>query len=192
MSIQPPIQPPMQPQEAADALRHIELAERHSASAFRYQKASPHLFLWGVIWAIGYAFTYFRPNIWLIWLPLLAIGMVGSFWIQRGLSPERSQASAGWRYVATLVALFLFTAALFAIFPPQSSAQAASLIPLLIALCYVLLGLWTRATRIALLGFALGVLTVGGFFWLPQYFPLWMAGVGGGALILGGFWLRRV
>jgi hypothetical protein len=183
---------PIQPNEAAETLRDIEHAERHSASAFRYQKASPHLFLWGVIWVIGYAFTYFRPKIWLIWVPLLAIGMVGSFWIERGVSPERSQAYAGWRYVATLVALFLFITALFAILPPPSSAQAASLIPLLIALCYVLLGLWTRATRIALLGFALGALTVGGFFWLPQYFPLWMAGVGGGALILGGFWLRRV
>jgi hypothetical protein len=185
-----PIQPPIQPQEAADALRDIAHAERHSASAFRYQKASPHLFLWGVIWVIGYTVTYFRPANWLVvWLPLLVVGMAGSFWIERGAARDRSRT---WRFVTTLVALSLFISAFFAILPPQSNAQAASVIPLLIALCYALLGLWTRATRTALLGFALGALTVGGFFWLPQYFPLWMAGVGGGALILGGFWLRRV
>ena len=34
------------------------------------------------------------------------------------------------------------------------------------------------------------MLTVGGYFWLAPYFMLWMAGVGGGALILGGLWLR--
>jgi hypothetical protein len=183
---------PIQPQEAADALRDIEHAEHHSASAFRYQKASPHLFLWGVIWTIGYSVTYVRPGSWLIWIPLLVVGMVGSFWIDWRAAAGRSPASAGWRYVATVLALFLFTAALFAVLPPKSSSQADSVVPLLIALCYVLLGLWKRATRTALLGFALGVLTVAGYFWIPQYFPLWMALVGGGALILGGFWLRRI
>ncbi len=187
-----PIQPPIQPQEAANALRDIAHAERHSASAFRYQKASPHLFLWGVIWVIGYTVTYLLPKGWLVWVPLLAIGTVGSFWIERSITPPEQQASAGWRYVGTLLASFLFVTALFAILPPRSGAQAGSVIPLLLALFYALLGLWKQATRTALLGFALGALTVGGFFWLPQYFSLWMAGVGGGALILGGFWLRRV
>ncbi|HVB86508.1 MAG TPA: hypothetical protein VNK23_07585 [Candidatus Dormibacteraeota bacterium] len=46
--------------------------------------------------------------------------------------------------------------------------------------------------RMAILGFAVGALTAGGYFSLPQYFLLWMAGVGGGALILGGLWLRKV
>jgi hypothetical protein len=187
-----PIQPPVQPKEAADALRDIEYAQRHSASAFRYQKASPHLFLWGVIWVIGYASTYFRPKIWLVWIPLLTIGMIASFWIELRASRERSRSAAAWRYVGTAVALFLFITALFAILPPRSSAQGGAVIPLLMALCYALLGLWAQATRTALLGLALGALTVGGFFWLPQYFSLWMAAVGGGALILGGFWLRRV
>lgn len=36
----------------------------------------------------------------------------------------------------------------------------------------------------------LGLLTVGGYICLQPYFLLWLAGVGGGALILGGIWLR--
>jgi hypothetical protein len=35
------------------------------------------------------------------------------------------------------------------------------------------------------------VLTIVGFFVLPAIFMLWMAVVGGGALVLGGLWLRR-
>ena len=37
---------------------------------------------------------------------------------------------------------------------------------------------------------AIAVLTLVGFFWLPQLFLLWMAVVGGGALIFAGLWLR--
>jgi hypothetical protein len=80
----------------------------------------------------------------------------------------------------------------FAILPPHSTAQGAALFPLVVALLYVVAGVSTRAARITWLGFALGALTVGGFFWLPQYFLLWMAGVGGGTLILAGAWLRRI
>jgi hypothetical protein len=43
-----------------------------------------------------------------------------------------------------------------------------------------------------LAGVVVAALTLIGFFGLPQYFLLWMAVVGGGALILGGFWLRSV
>jgi hypothetical protein len=182
----------IQPREAAEALRDIAGAEQHSATAFRYQKVSPHLFLWGVIWIIGYGVVYLRPRDWVVWIPLLLVGILASFWIDRRAQIDRSPASAGWRYVLTILALFLFTSAVYAILPPSSSAQAGALIPLLVALCYVLLGLWTRATRTAWLGLALGTLTLGGYFSLPQYFSLWMAGVGGGALILGGFWLRRI
>jgi DNA-binding MarR family transcriptional regulator len=69
--------------------------------------------------------------------------------------------------------------------------QAGAVFPLLVALWYALLGIWRRGMRMALLGLVLGLLTVAGYFWLAQYFLLWMAVVGGGALILGGFWLRR-
>lgn len=173
-------------QAAADALENAENAERRSITAYRYQKFSPHLFLWGVIWIVGYMVAYFRAGAGTIWLALVPIGLLGSFWIDR-----HSERSRGWNYGVDCLAIFLFIYAVFAILPPKSPAQAAALFPLVIALLYVFFGMSTRATRIALLGFALGALTVSGFFWLPQYFLLWMAGVGGGALTLGGAWLRR-
>ncbi|MGC1107688.1 MAG: hypothetical protein WA876_14235 [Candidatus Acidiferrales bacterium] len=182
----------IQPQEAATALKEIARAEQHSGQAYHYQKASAHLFLWGAIWIVGYAATYFRPRWYGIWLILTVAGIIGSFWISWRAAAGRSQSSFGWRYAASFIAVFLFIEALFAILPPKSGLQVDAFFPLLVALCYVLLGLWMRATRMAVLGVALGALTVGGYFWLPQHFLLWMAGVGGGALILGGFWLRKV
>jgi hypothetical protein len=143
-----------------------------------------------VIWITGYTAAYSQLPEWLVWPVLVVIGMIGSFWIGWRTGIKDSRATLGWRYAATLLALVLFSAALLEILPPRSSAQIDAFFPVLVALCYVLLGVSTGGTRIALLGVALGALTAGGYFWQPQHFPLWMAGVGGGALILGGFWLR--
>ena len=182
--------------EAAEALRDIERAQRHSAVAYSYARFSPHLFLWGAIWIIGYSINYFRPGASLIWAALVPLGLIGSFWLGARCagSDARSglDAASGWRFAGTAIAIFFFIAALFAILPPKSSEQLGAVIPILIALFYALIGTWTHGTRIVVLGFALGALTVAGFFWLPQYFLLWMAAVGSGALILGGFWLRRI
>lgn len=182
----------VQPQEAATTLRVIEHTQHYSAKAYRYQKASPHLFLWGLIWMAGYGATFAWPEASWIWFVLMPIGIPGSFWISWRAGAERSRSYAVWRVALTLLALSLFLSAFFVILPPKSPVQIDALLPLLIALWYVLLGIWRHAERMALLGLALGILTLGGYFWLPQYFLLWMAGVGGGALILGGFWLRKV
>jgi len=75
------------------------------------------------------------------------------------------------------------------IMQPVSGPQSAVLISLIVALCYVLGGVWIGA-RLAVTGIAVAVLTLVGFYMLPAYFLLWMAVVGGGALILAGVWLR--
>lgn len=182
---------PIPPQEATGALHDIERAERRSATAYWYQKASPHLIMWGVIWIIGYATSYLRPQWSATWLVLVPAGFLVSFWISRRGASQGARA-LGWRYAATIIAIFLFMWALFAIMPPKSGVQAGAFFPLMVALYYAFLGIWKNAARMAALGLALGALTVGGFFWLPPFFLLWMAGVGGGALILGGLWLRGI
>jgi hypothetical protein len=184
---------PIPREEAANALHDIEHAQRSSAGAYRDRRFSPHLFLWGLIWVVGYAVNYFWPKGSLIWIALVLIGMIGSLWLgSRDAGGQRSGAHSGWQYGGTALAVFLFINAWLAILPARSGEQIGALIPILVAFIYALVGVWTRGARIALLGLALAALTVGGYFWLPQYFLLWMAGVGGGALILGGFWLRTV
>jgi hypothetical protein len=177
--------------EAESTLRDISKTERRSSELFGYRYGAPHLFLWGAIWMVAYGATYARPEWSIIWPILVVVGSVGSFWLGWRTKSARSD-TFGWRYVATFVAVFLFISAIFAIMPPKTSAQIAAFFPILVALFYLLIGIWTRGTRMMILGVAVGALTLFGYFYLPVYFLLWMAVVGGGGMILGGFWLRSV
>ncbi|HET9177047.1 MAG TPA: hypothetical protein VFQ24_01675 [Terriglobia bacterium] len=178
-------------EQAARSLHEIEQASRRSAVAYGYEKASPHLILWGFIWMAGYSATYFRPQAGAVWPLLVLAGLAGDFWIARCTAAGGS-GTRDWRIGAAMLAVFLFFAALFAIMPPRSGLQVAAIIPIFVALCYTMAGFWMRGARFVLLGFALGALSVAGYVWLAHYFLLWMAAAGGGALITGGLWLRRV
>ncbi|MGT2438156.1 hypothetical protein ACU4GH_22615 [Bradyrhizobium betae] len=52
-------------------------------------------------------------------------------------------------------------------------------------------GLWSGTAFVAI-GLGISALTLVGFFWIGEAFPLWMAFVNGGGLILGGLWMRRI
>jgi hypothetical protein len=182
---------PLSPDEAADTLRDISLTESRSAKAYGYHMMSPHLFLWGLIWMAEYSGFYFNPRLSWLFSALSVVGVVGSFVIGWRMKDGRSDAY-GWRYGATIFAAFLFAAAIFAIFHPTSDKQFGAFFPLLVALLYILMGIWSSALRMGVTGVVLGVVTVVGYFYFPATFTLWMAIAGGGALILGGLWMRSV
>lgn len=182
---------PLSPNEAADALKDLSSTERRSASAYGYHTASPHLILWGFIWIAEYGGFYFFPHRPAIF-PLLSVaGIFGSYIIGRRMKGAAS-TNFSWRYFATFVAIFAFVGALFIVMPPTRDAQLVAFFPLLVALAYVLMGIWRGLVRIGVVGVAIGVLTLVGYFYLQPYFLPWIAAVGGGALLLGGLWLRRV
>ena len=52
----------LSPQDAAVSLRDIEQAEARSASLRDYERAAPHLLIWGVLWAVGYGLCNFYPR----------------------------------------------------------------------------------------------------------------------------------
>jgi hypothetical protein len=181
---------PISTTEAEHSLRDIALASSASARFYGYRVASPHLILWGVIWALGYGANYFFPSQVLIWPALILIGIGGSSWL--GWRAGRSNASpADWRYAATALAVFLFVAAVFAVLPPRTEAQVSAFFPIFVAFSYAVMGIWTGGLRLVVTAASIAALTLGGFFWLPHLFTLWMAVVGGGALILGGIWFQR-
>jgi hypothetical protein len=180
---------PVSPAEAKDTLRDISATARASSTFYGYRTAAPHLILWGILWFVGYGASYFRPAWSFVWPVVVIVGVIGSFWFGRQSSKTKSSVCA-WRYAGTSLAIYLFIAAIFAIMQPRSDAQVGAFFPILVALFYSLIGIWTRGIRMIVAGVVIAALTLGGFFWLPQIFPLWMALVGGGALILGGFWLR--
>jgi hypothetical protein len=180
---------PVSPSEAKQALREISETERVSATTYGYRTASPHLIVWGVIWMVGYGSTYLKPVWSIVWPVLTVLGLAISLWL--GWKERRSAHLVDWRYRATLLVALLFTIAIFVILSPKTPAQIGAFIPMLVALFYCLAGIWTHGVRMLMTGIAVAVLTVTGYFWFSAVFPLWMAVVGGGALILGGVWLRN-
>jgi hypothetical protein len=179
----------LSPAEAQSALKDIEKTENRSAASQHHRHSAPYLILWGVMWAIGYTVTASAPQISWTWAPLIAIGVIGSILLSRRQSNGQSE-NFGWRYFASFAAIAIFIYALIAVMGPITYNQMSALIPLVIGIYYAFIGLWTRGWRMLPLGLALIALTTIGYFMLPEYFLYWMAGVGGGGLIVGGLWLR--
>ncbi len=181
--------PPLSPQQAASTLRDIHDTQRRSQERYGNQTAAPHLIWWGIIWAIGYGLSISPRWAGPAWDALVPIGIVGSLWLGARRAPVRAKPLDP-RYIATAVAIFLFFTAMFLVLPPASGEQVGALVPLLVALIYVLLGIFSAGPRMTWTGVAIGVFTVAGYLALPQHFAAWMAVVGGGGLILGGIWMR--
>jgi len=62
--------------------------------------------------------------------------------------------------------------------------------PIYFMLFYCIAGLWFGHAFVAI-GIGITALTLIGYFCIGAEFPLWMAFVNGGGLILGGLWMRR-
>jgi hypothetical protein len=173
----------LSPGQAAESLKEIERTHRRSAEALEYANASPGFILWGLLWMAGYSGSYLLPNYgfirginWL-WFTLVAIGMAGSSMIgRRQYKAQRpGQAAAGramgTRWIASLVAMWVFTAATFMVLRPASTVSTGAFIPLLVALAYAIFGIW-RGRRFVYAGMAVAALTLGGWFYLHAYFLL--------------------
>ena len=179
-------------EQAADALKDVTATERRSAEIYRYQRFSPYLFLWGAVWLAGYSATELWPRYsgW-IWIGLIALALCVSIAIGRKTPSNDSALRTSCRVASFFFIVWGFIAATYAVMGPVSGLQQGAFPPLLMAAIYMTLGLW-MGWRLTIAGAAVGALTLGGFFYLPQHFLLWEALVGGGALILSGLWFRKV
>lgn len=177
-------------EQAESALRDVAQVGHRSATLYKYSKTSPYLILWGCVWMSAYGLSDALPSrTGLIWLIADSVGAAVSIWIARGNDQAIGKATGRFRFV--ILAILVFTMATFAILPPHSSKQVSAFIPMVIATTYILFGIW-HGRRLVILGGLIGALTLSGFFLLHSHFNLWMAAVGGGALILSGVWLKRV
>jgi hypothetical protein len=177
--------------EAAETLSDVERTAQRSAQAFSYRNTSPHLILWGVVWLIGYAGTDLRPAYWHeIWLVLIVSAIVIAMVLGHGIR-GRSDTANSWRVLGLMAVVSTFIAATCAIMWPVSGMQFGAFAPLLTGAVYAGLGLWV-GTRYVMLGVSIIALTLVSYFYLPGHFLLCMAAVGGGGMILAGFWFRTV
>ena len=179
--------------DATRALGEIDQARGRLREVTAYAHASPFLILWGLIWLVADLATQFAPAFNLAWPAAVIAGTLVSFAIGAGMGAKRTpdQAGAGWRQGATWLLVMAMVFSLFLVIPVTSDREVHSVFGLVFGFIYLIVGLW-MGWRVAALGAALVALTLVGFYAVHGWYMLFMGVVAGGALILGGFWLRRL
>lgn len=184
----------MSKDDALSALRDVESAERRSQTLFGYGLASPYLLLWGGVWIVAAAVGAASPaNSGIGWAAADAVGLVGTGILialharRCGKGGDRVRSV---RYLGTAAALAAFIGLTLMVFAPVSGGTVTMFITLLVAAGYAIAGCWI-GIRYAAIGVALAGLAVGVFHLAPALLPLIVPFAGGGALILGGLWMRR-
>jgi len=180
------------PQQANEALLDIERAQRRAFVLRGYELGAPHFLLWGAIWFVGYGFTEAFPAQALpCWIALTAGGTLGGYLLGRAAADRGIVADDGRRYLAVVGSTVAFMLLTYAILQPRHDTQFAAFPALLVSFLYVLAGIW-KGARWAVVGMVVAGLTMAGYELLQQHFNLWMALVGGGALVCTGLWFRRI
>jgi hypothetical protein len=141
--------------------------------------------------------TAFTPYAWRTWLVLAVAGLVGDYLLHRARREKLSaEGQARWRLMQRRNALSSFVVVIFwigvyAVLEPRSLNQYCAFPAILMGVIYASIGVWASLPRYLWLGLSISVLTLLGYFFLAPWFPLWMAAVGGGGLMLGGLWMRK-
>lgn len=181
--------------QAAEALRQIHVAGVRSRQRWAYRAAAPHLFLWGLLWLIGYGATAYWPQDGsAIWAAIVAGWALAALLVlprlpRAGTRNGEEAIRKLRRVVASLAVGVLLVIATAVIMHPRGPEMGAY-VPLVVAVTYLGAGIWGAGPRYAALGAALFIVTLGAYLLLPAYF-LWILAVGGfGTFTVTGLWLR--
>jgi hypothetical protein len=188
-------------EDASQALGEIDSAGRRTRQVRSYGYAAPFLILWGLIWLGANTVMDIEPALGgRVWLAGDLIGLPATLWLtirqSRGADPQtqawfKADRSRGLRIGMMWMTIILFFAAAFSIIAPLSGRQGNAFISLFWACAYMATGAWI-GWRL----FAIGVVTAAGilvgYHLIDQHYFLWMGVVGGGSLIAGGLWLRKL
>lgn len=182
-------------EQAAEALKEAAAAEHRSRAAYSYSQSAPYFFVWGTVWLLGYSAEALVPlahlsRSWVgwCWTGLSLAGAAACIVIGRRQAVRNGRPA--WRIAVLFLIIWFYFFASFSVLPPHNEQQVGAYIPLLFAAIYAAIGLWL-GLRYILVGMFVAIATLGAYFFLRDYFFFWMALVGGGSLVLTGFWLRR-
>lgn len=177
--------------EATEALSEINAITRRVRQSRIYNIASMSLIMWGALVVVGHLAEHVLPrNALLIWLAVTVVGIAGSFAV--------SAATRGRTGVRTFDARFMIAFLLYLGFgylwtlglAHFTARQMDTFWPLYFMLMYTIAGLWFGLAFVAI-GLGVAALTLIGYFFIADWFHLWMAVVNGGGMMLGGLWMRR-
>lgn len=177
--------------EAAAALDDIEQIARRVRQSTVYRLSSLLIVMWGVLVFAGNLATWLSPrSAGYAWIAVYIAAIAGSFAVSAYDRARTGVRSFDMRMLAALLLFFAFGFFCVVVLGHFTPRQQGTFWPIYFMLFYSIAGLWFGYAFIAI-GLGITVLTLIGYFFIGEAFPLWMAFVNGGGLILGGLWMRR-
>lgn len=182
------------PNEAEEALAAIQTIAQKTRYSIANGGASISLIVTGIVWLIGFASTQFLtgPIVAWIWIVVSILGSALATFM--GIKAGRrvrvaSSAVTGKRIALFWVLLILFAVASIVVARPSDPKQLTLLIILFAMTGQMGMGLLLSfsATWWTVPVFALALI---GYFFVPAWFYLWMALLGGGVMIVLGLYIR--
>ena len=177
--------------QASEALSEINDIVRRVRQSQIYDTASQWMILWSGLVFAGNLVTYLTPRYAdYAWMLVYVAGIAGSAAVSLVNQQRSGLRSFDLRLIAAYViflAFGLFCVDVLGHFTPR---QQGTFWPIYFMLMYVMAGLWFGYAFVAI-GMVVTVLTLIGYYCIGEAFPLWMAFVNGGGLVLGGLWMRR-
>lgn len=178
--------------EASAALADIDDIVQRVKQSQLYELASLGALWWGVLVFAGNLVTWLWPSYAIYAWPAVDILGVGGLVAFRLLSPPHVHGAAfDIRLVLVFVLFFAFGDICTNVLGYFGPRELGAFWPIYFMLFYTLAGLWFGSAFVAI-GLGISALTLIGYFYIGEAFPLWMAFVNGGGLILGGLWMRRI
>jgi len=187
--------------DAARALGEIEETSGRVTRRQGYREASPHFIMWGLVWLFGNGALEVLPwqTAQYVMAALIAAAVIGAIVLGvrqgRPVPGEtsldiRARKRAGMQINMVILLAYALVIGAVTVFWPVEYRDINAFISLVAGLVYIGAGVVAGWRWIAV-GGAVVALTLIGHLLLEQYYYAWMAVVGGGALILGGLWLRK-
>ena len=178
--------------ESLSSVRNV-MSQMHKAIASSY--ANPLLIMWGVFWIIAFTATHFyTAYAFEIFLAMSIAGGAGTaavVMLFRTQIPVKDDSQKlGWRITLFWIFLVAFIVIWLFLLTPFNGMQCNAFICTAVMFAYIVTGLWFESRFMIMLGAALTAATLVGFYILTQYYWLWMAFTGGGALFGTGIYIR--
>ena len=177
--------------EASEALADIDDIVQRVRQSQLYELASLAAMWWGALVFVGNLVTWLWPlYAGYAWIVVDVLGVGGLVAMRLFSTPRHYAHVFDIRIPVVFLLFFAFGFLCTNILGHFGPRQLGAFWPIYFMLFYTLAGLWFGYALVAI-GIGITALTLIGYFYIGAAFPLWMAFVNGGGLILGGLWMRR-
>lgn len=182
--------------DAQTSLSAVHDVMQQTRRAIASSYANPLLILWGLLWIITFTVTHFyHMYAFGIFTVMDIVGIAGTVIVIRiyhSQAPVKDTSSPGiGRRIALFwILLFVYVTIWLFLLSPFNGMQCNAVFCTASMFAYVVMGLWLRSNFMIVLGLIVTAATLIGFYLLTDYYCLWMAVVGGGAIFGTGLYIR--